>query len=680
MLFVQQYVAFRKLNKRLLESSNAVHSPSTSVYRLLSSYTEAENLFRLYTINFDKDTYRAYNNSLEEIGKHIDSLSQFPDVYHGMLNKIPLIGEKKYMEHSFSVLRKTIRDLVMLSRDSLLALQNDEQWHIPLAKHSSTDSIVSRILTDTAMQELVTDTILAKKQNLFTRIFKAKADMVISNTMTQHLNSSHIDAIYRHIKHSNDQQQQLYVRKSVQLKNKFKAMLQQEREIVQSNYQLLTNLRNGIHDLEEQELTKNRTQQRNDMVAYQNSTNRFEKQITASLLLMFFMIALILFYQSNAARYERRLREEKAYAAHVAEEKTSILANISHEVRTPVSSLLGIIDMLKRNNNAQVLQQDDLDSAIQEIKLVNSQINDILNLSKLEVGKLDVQYEYFSPLQILTETLNLHRHQAQKKGLQLKKQIAFDEGLEIYSSAVRLKQITSNLLSNAIKYTAKGRVLLTAETKKHKLLVTVSDTGIGIPKEEQEHVFRKYYMGDASKIGGFGLGLYISSLLAKQLGGRISLESQPAAGSSFSLSVPIEKLRLADGCSKPYDFPRIPPGITLVFIDDSRINLMYLSNFAKEIAAQAFFFQNPEKALTFIDENKVDIVVTDLRMPELDGWDVLHHIKKRKKNVKVFLSTGDMIDSEERPRGGHTFDGILKKPLNGREFISKIAESMRAGH
>src|SRR5690606_10111854 len=329
-------------------------------------------------------------------------------------------------------------------------------------------------------------------------------------------------------------------------------------------------------------------------------------QLIISLSVMLLMVLFILYYQSKATTYEEKLEEEKDYAAKVAEEKTSVLANISHEVRSPINSLLGIIDILRKNGGKETIQPEYLDSAAHEISVINSTVNDILNLSKLEVGALEVKNEYFSPSRLLLDIINLHTYQAQKKGLYLTQQIDLDPKLEIYSSSFRIRQIISNLTSNDIKYTPEGKVNLRAYIRRisnqDTRFVEVKDTGLGIAPEHRSQIFRQYYMTDnKSKTKGFGLGLYISKLLSEQLQGDITLDSTVGKGSTFILKVPIKQKRLENTVPKVYTLNDFLKDIQLVLIDDNRINILYLKHYFKDFP-NVHTFEHAQRALTFIQQ------------------------------------------------------------------------------
>lgn len=448
---------------------------------------------------------------------------------------------------------------------------------------------------------------------------------------------------------------------------------------IKQNNALLQALGTKIENIRERELRHIRKAEIRAFAAHQQNVEKFESQLIVALLIILTMILLILVYHDRITKYETELNNEKEYAAQVAEEKTSLLANISHEVRTPISSLLSIIDFLKKHaGNQQETSADYLDSATHEIAMINSSINDILTLSKLEVGHLEVKNEYLSPSTLLSAALALHSYSARQKGLALSSEIDLDDGLEIYSSMFRLKQIISNLLSNAIKYTESGEIVLAAKLDENRktLVISVKDTGVGIAAQDQAHIFQQYItIGSEPRFGSFGLGLYTSNLLAKQLGGHISLTSEPGRGSTFWLSIPVRDARFATAQTDQYSLKSVSRNLKIVCIDDNLVNAFYLKHYFIDFQHSAVFHKAAE-ALAYIYKNKVDIVITDLHMPDIDGWTVLERVKSYNKDIRVFLFTSDyMYFNTEQQAVPYTFDGVLNKPLEDQQLVSVIRES-----
>jgi len=676
-VFIYQYIAYQKVKERL-DAAYALGLQQSSVfYHLFSVYGEADNLFRQYTIDFNEDTYGEYRDKLDTIKYYIDSLSTLPNTNNLLQQSNADIQKRDLLAGEFASLKKTIDDLVFMAQDSLPLLASSQTQRVTRPRYISADSAISKILNDTAFNEI--DTVVRKKQNLFNRIFNAKNDTLLANT-TQQFNVQQIDVLQRNVENLIVQNETIYNQSLGNLRRNFTSLRQKERALIQANYFLLNNLKIGVDNIRELERTAVREAEARDLSLYKENTKRLGNQLIISLSVMLLMVLFILYYQSKATTYEKKLEEEKDYAAKVAEEKTSVLANISHEVRSPINSLMGIIDILRKNGSKNTIQPEYLDSAAHEISVINSTVNDILNLGKLEVGALEVKNEYFSPYRLLSDIINLHTYQAKKKNLSLTQQIDIDPKLEIYSSSFRIRQIVSNLISNAIKYTPKGEVNVKAYTRKvnnqDTFFVEVKDTGLGIAPEHQSQIFRQYYMTDnKSKTKGFGLGLYISKLLSEQLQGNITLNSAVGKGSTFTLSVPIKQKHLENNPSKAYTLVDLPKDTQLVLIDDNRINILYLKHYFKDFP-NVYTFEKAQDALTFIQQNPVDAVITDISMPEIDGWDVLREIRdnNEKQDTKVFAFTADTmhLEGEVRKNQTYTFDCILNKPLDEHQLVACI--------
>lgn len=676
-VFIYQYIAYQKVKERLDAAYALGLQQSSAFYHLFSVYGEADNLFRQYTIDFNEDTYGEYRDKLDTIKYYIDSLSTLPNTNNLLQQSNADIQKRDLLAGEFASLKKTIDDLVFMAQDSLPLLASSQTQRVTRPRYISADSAISKILNDTAFNEI--DTVVRKKQNLFNRIFNAKNDTLLANT-TQQFNVQQIDVLQRNVENLIVQNETIYNQSLGNLRRNFTSLRQKERALIQANYFLLNNLKIGVDNIRELERTAVREAEARDLSLYKENTKRLGNQLIISLSVMLLMVLFILYYQSKATTYEKKLEEEKDYAAKVAEEKTSVLANISHEVRSPINSLMGIIDILRKNGSKNTIQPEYLDSAAHEISVINSTVNDILNLGKLEVGALEVKNEYFSPYRLLSDIINLHTYQAKKKNLSLTQQIDIDPKLEIYSSSFRIRQIVSNLISNAIKYTPKGEVNVKAYTRKvnnqDTFFVEVKDTGLGIAPEHQSQIFRQYYMTDnKSKTKGFGLGLYISKLLSEQLQGDITLNSAVGKGSTFTLSVPIKQKHLENNPSKAYTLVDLPKDTQLVLIDDNRINILYLKHYFKDFP-NVYTFEKAQDALTFIQQNPVDAVITDISMPEIDGWDVLREIRdnNEKQDTKVFAFTADTmhLEGEVRKNQTYTFDCILNKPLDEHQLVACI--------
>lgn len=682
-IFIYQYSEQKKVKERLNTAYASSYEQSSGLYGLFSVYSEADNLFRLYTVSFDKKTYDAYKNKLDTIKIFVDSLSKRMLSDNSLEITTADIDHKNRLSAEFAFLKQTVDQLIFFTNDSLSTLTSETITISREPKFEHIDSIVNRIMGDSSFNTLKRDTTIRKKENLFNRIFKAKNDTLVASTITQDFSTIQRDVISQNIENLIQQNKKVYRQNIKALQGKFSALQDKEKELIQANRDLLDNLRKGIDKIRDHEFSERRKAEARDLALYKENTLNFRDQLIASFIIILLLIIITFIYQSNAVAYERKLQEEREYADKVAAEKTTILASVSHEVRAPINSLLSIIDILKKNNDNKLILPEYLDSASHEIEVINTAVNDILNLSKLEAGALDVQYEYFAPYQLLMDITKLHAYLAEVKNIKLVNKMDIDPTLLIYSSSFRIKQIVSNLLNNAIKYTMQGEVSMytTLKSKNGKMVfsVEVKDSGVGILEEEQALVFRQYYMAGAKKqTSSFGLGLYISKLFAEQMEGDIDLVSVLGKGSTFTLVLPVKKTKIVEVVPVQYTLEDLHQEMQIVVIDDNRINVLYLKHYFKDFP-NVHIFEQGHVALGYMNDNQVDLVITDLRMADIDGWEVLNKVRENKawQRVKVFVFTADSMYLEaEEQQQVNLFDAKLKKPLDAHDLISSIKRSM----
>jgi len=683
-VFIYQYRKYRQVKEQLNAAYAAGQSKSSALYRLFSTYGEADNLFRLYTIDFNDSVYREYTSKLDTISHDVDSLLHLP-IPNGPLKSGPAaIKQKNYLAREYASLKRNVNELIYFAQDSLPALLAWEDFRMDPALPLDADTTLSRTLRDTVLLNLRADTLVQKKGNLIQRIFNAKNDTLIFQNKYEQVWTTQLEVILRNLHKIILQKHRAYDRNVMQLQRNYSSLRQKERELIQANYTLLKNLKEGFDNIIALERSNLQHAEQLNLALHEENARIFGSHLLTALVIMFFMIMFILFYQYNAGQYERKLNFEKEHTSRLAEEKTSVLANVSHEVRAPLESLIGVVDILKKEGVDQHIEPQFLDAISYEITMINSTVTDILNLSKMEIGALSVKYEYFSPRFLLQDLILLHTYHAEKKGLRILEQLNVPADLEIYSSAFRIKQIISNLLTNAIKYTATGTVSLSCiwakRNRRQELIIKVADTGVGIAAAQQRDVFRQYYTAEAkNRKNGFGLGLYISKLLTQQLQGNLTLASTPGKGSTFTLRLPIEKSRQSLENTKKRQRSDLPQNMRIVLIEDNRINLIYLQHFFKDFP-HVYSFENGKKALDFIRTEKIDLIITDLHMPETNGWDILQFVRTHShlSNIPVLAFTADdlAIELAHLRDPGDQFDDILSKPFDEQEVVCKILKAL----
>ncbi len=679
-VFIYQYLQYKRIEDRLNTAYSTTYSQSANTYyELFSTFSEAENLFRLYTVDFNKESFEAYKGKLDAIKNTVDSIAALPIEDNPFARGDDQIETYKNFALEFALIKQDIDNLVLFASDSLQSLVgNSSTTASRRYTGQNADSLISQIMKDTLDKDLVQDTLIKQKQGLIKRIFNAKNDTVVSNSSHEVLNTKQVDIVHRNIERLISNNEKTYSKNLKNLQYKFLQMQNKERELIKSNYTLLNNLKIGLDKIKQLELDKVRKIEEKDFSLYRANFNQFGNQLIAALIIMLLMVIFIIYYHYKVSSFEKKLFLEKEYAAKIAEEKTSVLANISHEIRTPLNSLKGLIDLLKNSGKQESIDKEIIQTVDNDISVINSTINDILNLSKLEAGSLEIKSEDFSPYRLIEEIIHLHNYQAKTKGLDYTHENTIDPGINIYSNAFRIKQVVSNLITNAIKYTPKGSVHVRAYLTKDKLIVNVTDTGIGIDDTKKDQVFRKYYMVDAkNKSTGFGLGLYISKILSEQIGGTINFISKPGTGSTFTFELPVAKKIINEHRESTYTIADLDDNLNIVIIDDSRISLFFAQQLFSEKKKNVHFFHSSTQALEFIKTNKVDIIITDLVMPDIDGWELLRRIRSSNilSSIKVYACTAEAMLLEDKSKQEYAFDGQIGKPIKENNLVSVLMKN-----
>jgi signal transduction histidine kinase/CheY-like chemotaxis protein/ligand-binding sensor domain-containing protein len=448
--------------------------------------------------------------------------------------------------------------------------------------------------------------------------------------------------------------------------------------------------------------------------------------------------------QANEAAENARLQAEAANAA-----KSEFLANMSHEIRTPMNAILGFSELL-RTQMAASKDRNYLDAISSSGRTLLALINDILDLSKIEAGKLKLQYEPVQVARVVDEIQKLFSIKAGEKGIKLLTEIDPKLPRGLLLDEVRLRQILFNVVGNAIKFTEKGQVTIGAWAEctglygvrglsesderrprfgsagptegansqsgvasdlpphpinpassldsaaaLHKeaepdethitLILEVSDTGIGIPKDQLESIFGAFNQvsgQNTRKFGGTGLGLTITRRLTEMMGGKVEVHSELGKGSTFAIEIP--NVQIVSGpTSAPAaavseaDLGRLGPATVLV-VDDVALNRALVAGYFEGTRHKLITATNGLEALELAAKHQPDVILMDMRMPELDGYETTQRLKANPalKHIPVIAVTASSF-REEEARARRACDGFIRKPFNRTELVAELSRFLK---
>lgn len=693
-VLISAALVVRENEKILRQAVNKISDPEQelSVLRdVLAFLTEAENNLKFFAITNNEEYFKRYELLVDSLELNITTINETFEKDE-LTNKkfdsvILLLDQRDQLINSYIRIKNRRENL------------NPTELTFNKIREGNIDTLVSKKKTTTttitiydtiASKELVQDT-SKKKKGIFNRIKRVFSknkldslpnikDPIVRSTTEIRTDTSHVSPLDTALV---DSIEKALVKINKSQNKDYQMLRQKELDILENSALTIDQVVDLIKQIEDSLIKRNKSQVFTAQEQASKSLLIIAFISLVALILIFILIVLIFNSIRKSNRYRQQLIYSNIQANELAKVKEEFLANMSHEIRTPLNAIIGFSEQLYKSS----LDNDQLryiDAVRRSSKHLMETVNDILDLSKLVAGKFQIDNLPFTLEDVFNDVIHPFSIQAKEKGLEFISSCTVEPNLTFKGDPLRLRQILYNLLSNAIKFTDSGTIKFECDISKSEEIanvkIVVSDTGIGIAADKIEHIFDDFHQVDSTssrKYGGSGLGLAISRRLAKLHNGNISVVSEVAKGSIFTLEVNLPVLlKVDDNILNSNESPSLK-GFRLLIVDDDVFNVLLSRIIAENHEMIVDIAQDGSIAEELIDTNKYDLILTDLQMPEITGAELIKFIRTHYnplvRNLPVIAFTATKLNKFDDTLISLGFNEVLQKPFLESEFISRVA-------
>ena len=562
--------------------------------------------------------------------------------------------EKVIAEQDTFIEQKEIKEHVVVKQDTILSQKKPRGFFRRLADAFSPSREDTSIIVNTTRQ-IVTDTLV----NVFN-----PADTIAS--------------VLKNLQDSVAGQRKLLADQ----------LLERAANLRYNNSIVTRKINQILRDIEEEEVNASLERMQNKQKILRETSLLIAGIAIVSVVIVIIFICMITRDISKGKYYRMQLEKAKQYAEDLLHSREKMMLTISHDIRAPLSSIIGYIDLLLRRHPDE-RQQYYLDNMSGSASHILSLVNDLLDFHRLESGKMEIQRVAFSVSALFNEIFTSFRPIAESKDLTFVLNLK-EEGTEkLYiGDPIRIRQIVGNLLSNALKFTREGRVVMVVSINaladnSALLNVLVSDSGPGIPPEEQERIFGEFTRLSATeKAEGFGLGLSITRKMTVLMGGNLSLKSVVGQGCDFTIELPltvadVQVLPAAE--EEAVSEPELPSfvgrDVYCLLVDDDPLQLALTEEYLRQNHVEVSSCTDPFSVVALLQKTSFDAVITDIQMPGMDGYQLLESIRNSgipgTENLPV-IALSASVENEHDHYLESGFTGFLNKPFTARQLITLL--------
>ena len=458
---------------------------------------------------------------------------------------------------------------------------------------------------------------------------------------------------------------------------------EKENDLLENDQIISNRLRKLRSEIEQEEIKKSVAQVSTSQELLQQTSLIIGGVGIVSIVTIIVFLVLITKDTNRSQKYRKELENSKNFAESLLKNKEQIMATVTHDMRSPLNTVIGYSDLLQKTT-LDNQQQHYLTHLRNSSEYILRLINDLLDLSKLEAGKIQIEHLRFSLKNIVEESVKNTVPEPDTKKLAVVTNL--DESLdnELVSDPFRLQQILTNLLSNAYKFTKKGGITikgtLVEKTEDYFLEMCITDTGIGISKELQKQIFEEFSQANSTiekHYGGYGLGLSITKRLVNLLGGEVRLESEEAKGTSVRFSIPVKLAPITEKTETPVQqsVVHFSNDQKVLIVDDEPTQLALTREVVKSVGLSFSACSSVKEAMQLLEAGTYDLILTDIQMPEHDGFDFVKQLKSAANTVGIpviALSGKANVTAETYREKG--FYANLLKPYKATELIALMGE------